>query len=143
VAALRQPDGRVNGILNQIIDISDMVHRQEQLKEQQLQLRLTLDSLLDPHVLLDVVRDHTGVVRDFRFADANESALHVLQATKETLLGSSLLSILPGINNSPLMDLLRQAVTSVDDLVLDDVADPPGFRKDVTPLISTSGGLRT
>ena len=126
VAALRQPDGRVNGILNQIIDISDMVHRQEQLKEQQLQLRLTLDSLLDPHVLLDVVRDHAGVVRDFRFADANESALHVLQATKETLLGSSLLSILPGINNSPLMDLLRQAVTSVDDLVLDDVADPTG-----------------
>ena len=71
VAALRYPDGRVKGILNQIIDISDMVHRQEQLKEQQLQLRLTLDSLLDPHVLLDVVRDHAGVVCDFRFADAN------------------------------------------------------------------------
>ena len=126
VAALRYPDGRVKGILNQIIDISDMVHRQEQLKEQQLQLRLTLDSLLDPHVLLDVVRDHAGVVCDFRFADANETALHVLQATKEKLLGSSLLSILPGINDSPLMDFLRQAVTSVDDLVLDDVADPTG-----------------
>ena len=126
VAALRYPDGRVKGILNQIIDISDMVHRHEQLKEQQLQLRLTLDSLLDPHVLLDVVRDHAGVVCDFRFADANETALHVLQATKEKLLGSSLLSILPGINDSPLMDFLRQAVTSVDDLVLDDVADPTG-----------------
>ena len=126
VAALRYPDGRVKGILNQIIDISDMVHRQEQLKEQQLQLRLTLDSLLDPHVLLDVVRDHAGVGCDFRFADANETALHVLQATKEKLLGSSLLSILPGINDSPLMDFLRQAVTSVDDLVLDDVADPTG-----------------
>lgn len=126
VAALRYPDGRVKGILNQIIDISDMVHRQEQLKEQQLQLRLTLDSLLDPHVLLDVVRDHAGVVCDFRFADANETALHVLKATKEKLLGSSLLSIFPGINDSPLMDLLRQAVTSVDDLVLDDVADPKG-----------------
>ena len=126
VAALRYPDGRVKGILNQIIDISEMVHRQEHLKEQQLQLRLTLDSLLDPHVLLDVVRDHAGVVCDFRFADANETALHVLQATKEKLLGSSLLSILPGINDSPLMDFLRQAVTSVDDLVLDDVADPTG-----------------
>ena len=126
VAALRYPDCRVNGILNQIIDISDMVRSQEQLKEQQLQLRLTLDSLLDPHVLLDVVRDHAGVVCDFRFADANETALHVLQATEEKLLGSSLLSILPGINDSPLMDLLRQAVTSVDELVLDDVADPTG-----------------
>lgn len=126
VAAMRHPDGRPNLILNQIIDISEMVHAQAQLKEQQLQLRSTLDSLLDPHVLLDVVRDHAGVVRDFRFADANETALHVLQATKEKLLGSSFLTILPGINHSPLMTLLRQAVASGDYLVLDDVEDPTG-----------------
>jgi diguanylate cyclase (GGDEF)-like protein/PAS domain S-box-containing protein len=97
------------------------------LKEQQLQHHSTLDSLLDPHLLLDAVRDHAGVVRDFRFADANETALHVLQTTKEKLLGSSFLTILPGTNHSPWMTLLLQAVASGDYLVRDDVADPTGL----------------
>lgn len=126
VAAIRDSDGKAHLILSQIIDISEMVHVQEQLTEQKLQLRLTLDSLLDPHLLLDVVRDDVGLVCDFRFADANETALHVLHTTKGKLLGSSLLAILPGIKDSPLMTLLLDAVDRGGYLLLDDVLDPTG-----------------
>jgi diguanylate cyclase (GGDEF)-like protein/PAS domain S-box-containing protein len=133
VVAIRQNDGRLRLLLKQIIDITEMVQVQAQLKEQQLQLRSTLDSLLDPHLLLDVVRDGLGLVHDFLLADANEKALHVLRSTKEKLLGRSLLSILPGINHSPLMTLLMDAADRGGSLVLDDIADPTG-------LLAATGG---
>ena len=126
VVAIRQADGRACLLLKQIIDITELVQVQAQLKEQRLQLRSTLDSLLDPHLLLDVVRDGRGLVHDFRLADANETALHVLRSTREKLLGASLLTILPGLNSSPLMTLLLDAADRGGYLVLDDMADPTG-----------------
>ena len=126
VAAIKNPDGTPRTILYQIIDITELLGIQDQLKDQQRQLRSTLDSLLDPHVSLAVVRDASGEVKDFRFIDANETALDVLHLSKDKLLDSSLLAIVPGISHSPLMSLLMQAVHTGEPVFFDDVPDPTG-----------------
>ncbi len=124
VAAIRHGNGRLRLLLKQVIDLSEWVQLQAQLKDQHLQLRTTLDSLLDPHLLLDVVRDGLGVAIDFRLADANGTALHVLRSTREKVLGASLPKILPGLDPSPLMTLLRDVADHGGYRLLDDLADP-------------------
>jgi PAS domain S-box-containing protein len=81
-----------------------------------------MDSLLDPHVLLEAVRDPGGQIVDFVFADANPAACGYNRIPYQDLVGSRLLDLQPGSVGYGLLDQYRQVVQSGEPLVLDDFA---------------------
>lgn len=94
------------------------------LETERARLRATLDSLLDPHVTLEAVRDDQGHITDFIFTDANEAACHYNKLDREHLVGRRLLELLPAHTSSGLLDLYRHTVESNEPLVLDDFVYP-------------------
>lgn len=83
-----------------------------------------LETLLDPHVILKAVRDDDGQVVDFVYTQANDAALAYNQTSRETLLGSHLLELLPGHRGSGLFAHYVHTVTTGQPLVLDDFVYP-------------------
>lgn len=90
-------------------------------------LRVTLDSLLDPHVTLRSVRDETGRIIDLVCNDANDAACRYSGRPKGQLVGSRLAALLPGHELSRNGDLYVQVVETGQPLSLDDIAftEPP------------------
>ena len=83
-----------------------------------------VESMLDPHVLLQAVRDQSGTIVDFEYAEANAAACDYLGMASEDLMGARLLDLLPGQSGSGMFDLYAQAVESGEPLALDDYAYP-------------------
>ncbi len=83
-------------------------------------LRATLDSLLDPHVVLTAMRDERGEIVDFEYTDANAAACVYNGRSYDELIGSRLLGLLPGHASSGLMDKYRKVIETGEPLVLDD-----------------------
>ena len=91
-------------------------------------LRATLDSLLDPHVVLTAVRDHSGEIVDFEYTDANAAACEYNGVPYEQLIGMRLLDLLPGHQHSGLLEMYRTVIESGEPLILDDYVYPVDFR---------------
>ncbi|MCU0297167.1 MAG: PAS domain S-box protein [Candidatus Nanopelagicales bacterium] len=83
-------------------------------------LRATLDSLLDPHVVLTAVRDDQGRIIDFEFTEANAAACRYNGLEYDELMGTRLLDLLPGHETAGLMDRYRRVIETGEPLVLDD-----------------------
>ncbi len=83
-------------------------------------LRATLDSLLDPHVVLTAVRDGSGEIVDFEYTDANAAACTYNGMSYDELMGCTLLGLLPGHQTSGLLDQYRRVIATGEPLVLDD-----------------------
>ena len=80
-----------------------------------------LQSMFDPLVVLRAVRDDTGRVVDFEYVEANEAAIEVNHTTREQLIGSRLLTLLPSHRGSGLFDRFVHTVETGEALALDDV----------------------
>jgi PAS domain S-box-containing protein len=91
-----------------------------QLKLERARLAATLDSLMDPHVIFEAVRDHKGRVVDFIFTDANDAAIAYNQSTREKMIGARLTDILPGHKSSGTFATYVHAVETGEPLILDD-----------------------
>lgn len=87
-------------------------------------LRGTLDSLLDPHIVLTAVRNDEGKIVDFIFSDANEAACAYNKLPREKLVGTRLLELLPAHRETGLFRLYCQVVESGRFLALDDYLYP-------------------
>jgi PAS domain-containing protein len=74
VRALTAPDGTPQGLVTGLRDITDVVRARREAEEHRSILQASMDSLLEPHVLLKAVRDESGRIVDFVFADANPAA---------------------------------------------------------------------
>lgn len=83
-----------------------------------------MESLLDPFVILEAVRDERGKVIDFRYTEANNVAIAYNQTTRAELIGSRLLEMLPGHAGSGLFDMYVHTVETGEPLVLDDFQYP-------------------
>ena len=79
-----------------------------------------IDSLLDPWVLLAAVRDDEGRIVDFRYMDANAAACQANRTTREALLGTTLLTLLPDHASSGLFDAYSRVVETGVPLALDE-----------------------
>ena len=66
-------------------------------------LRAATDALIDPHALLQAVRNPDGQVVDFTFIDVNPAVSEYLKRGHHDLIGSSLVEILPDIESSGLL----------------------------------------
>jgi signal transduction histidine kinase len=89
------------------------------------QLRATLDSLLDPHLLVRPVRDSQGRPRDFVCFEANEAAMAHLGRVREDVVGARLADLLPATLHADLMERLVVTLETGQPLVLEDHAAAP------------------
>ena len=85
-------------------------------------LRATIDSLIDPFVLLESVRDASGALADLRYVEANRAAVAYNRRSREELIGATMLELFPGLlERGPLPAYFAAIETGVP-MVLDDVA---------------------
>jgi diguanylate cyclase (GGDEF)-like protein/PAS domain S-box-containing protein len=83
-------------------------------------LRATLDSLMDPHLVLSAVRDDTGEVVDLRIDDVNDAACRHYRASREELIGSTVIQRFPSASPSGLLAAGLDVLRTGEPLVIDD-----------------------
>lgn len=111
-----------NGYVAGWRDVQQEVQTQEAITLERARLKAALDALLDPHVMLDPVRDAQGQIVDFAVTTANPAACTYNQTTREKLIGRRLLESFPGYQAAGLFQLYRDTAESGRPLVLDGFA---------------------
>jgi PAS domain S-box-containing protein len=112
------------GVVSGLRDVQDLVAAREEAQADRAILRATLDSLRDPHVLFAAVRDESGQIVDFRFADANPAACAYDGIAYQDLVGSRMLHHYPGVVGAGLLEQYTHVVETGQPLRLDDVVYP-------------------
>ena len=102
------------------IDITDRIKAQEALQLERARLATTLDSLLDPYLTLQPLRNGVGGVVDFLILDANAAACSDLGLQREQLSGAGLLERLPAHAEAGLLELYVHVVETGEPLALND-----------------------
>lgn len=116
--------GGVVGIVGSWADVQAEVEAEQASDLERARLRATLDSLLDPHAVLQARRDPDGTIVDFVYVEANEAACRYNLLSREQLLGRTLLELLPAHSSTGLLDQYIQVVETGQPLLLDDIVYP-------------------
>lgn len=82
-------------------------------------LRATVDSMLDPHVLVMAVSDVDGQLADVQVVEANDAALRYLRASREQMIGSLLTAILDQDEVATALGWVTESLKTGEPLVLD------------------------
>ncbi|MEI6621192.1 MAG: PAS domain S-box protein [Actinomycetes bacterium] len=114
---LGEATGRVIGLR----DIHAMVATRQALDTERQLLHATLDSLLDPHVLMEAVRDDSGRIVDFIYLQANDAACAFNRLARGELIGRRLLDVVSELERDKLLARCAQVVETGEPLVLDEV----------------------
>ncbi len=119
--------GRPAGIAAGLRRVDDLIEERERARSTEHQVRMVLDGMLDPHLLLEAVPDGDGDVVDLRFSHVNREASRLLDVRPEDLLGRTMLEWRPQLQDTDLwaqaLDLFRAGSA----LVLDNLRFPDGF----------------
>lgn len=107
--------------LRRLEDIRALRETSRAFAESTSRLQATLDSMLDPLVVLQAVRDETGALVDLEYVEANAAAVAYNRTTREELLGRRLLELFPGRMDDGRLALYFQVVESGEPAVLDDL----------------------
>jgi PAS domain S-box-containing protein len=118
--AVTNESGTFEGLVGGWQYVDDLVHAQQAIQAERAALRATVDSLLDPQVLYDAVRDDAGQVVDLEFVDANPAACAYFEMDQADLIGSRLLDLFPGHVEAGLFEKYRQVLETGEPLAMDD-----------------------
>jgi len=99
----------------------------DQLSAERALARAVLDSFLDPHVILEAVREDGRIV-DFVYTAANSAACTYNGMTHDELIGSSLLHLLPGHGSAGLIADYTRVIDTGEPLLIDDLPYRPETR---------------
>ncbi len=123
-AVLRGADGQVSGYFSCLRDVDDLIGERRRAEAERRRLQATLDSLLDPHVVIEAVRDPRGTVVDFRYMAANPMACQDIGLPLTELLGNRVLELVPQLRGPELFGRYVHTLESGEALVMDDVRIP-------------------
>lgn len=112
-------DGKLQGLVVGLRDVHDLVVERERATRGERRLAAVLETLLDPHLTLDAVRDDDHAITDFLYVDANTAACDYLGMVRERLIGMRLLELLPD-HKSGLFERYVKVIETGEPLVLDD-----------------------
>ncbi len=118
--------GIVTGRVCGLRDIQREVQAREAVKAERRRLKATLDSLLDPHSLMQPVRDKSGKITDFLLVDANPAACKWVGKERDHLLGRSLLELFPAVESTGLIEIYRDTADTGRNAVIDNFPFPMG-----------------
>ncbi|HET7899683.1 MAG TPA: EAL domain-containing protein [Candidatus Nanopelagicales bacterium] len=85
-------------------------------------LQATLDSLMDPVALLEVVRDRDGRAVDLRYVDANDAAIAYNRSTREAMIGATMLDLFPNLRDEGPLEAYLHCAETGEPAVFDDYA---------------------
>ena len=108
------------GVVSGLRDVDELVRTRSAAQAGEAALRATMDSLMDPHVLLEAVRDENGQIADFVYVDANPAACAYNRIDYKNLIGARLLDLQPGSVGYGRLEQYRQVVETGEPLALDD-----------------------
>jgi diguanylate cyclase (GGDEF)-like protein/PAS domain S-box-containing protein len=100
-------------------DVTELMQTRERLEAEEQRLSTTLDALLDPHLLLEPVRDEAGAIVDFSILRANPAAAAYSHIAPETFVGTTIRQFWPEHEANGLFDRYREVLISGQPLVLD------------------------
>lgn len=127
--AMKDAAGNVIGRVGGWRDITDQVNAEAELAAERQRTEAALRTMLDPYVLLDAVRNESGVVVDMVYRLVNDAACRYLQRSREELVGTALSQALSGPGAATISSWCHGVVESGEPLVLDDaVLDSPTGR---------------
>lgn len=118
------------GWISSFQDVDTLVQQRHVLERERARLAATLDSLLDPHVVLEAMRDASGRIVDFIYTDVNGSACAEIDRDRDQLIGKHLLDVMPAQQGKALFGMCCQAVESTQPLVLNDFVYPYQVKAD-------------
>jgi len=124
MSLLRDRGGSVTGEVLALRDVDDLIEARSSLESERQFLRATLDSLLDPHLVLEPLYDADGQPVDLICAVVNVSCLSYLALDRGRLIGARLSSLMPGIVGTGLMALYLNVLVSGEPLALDNYFYP-------------------
>ena len=96
-----------------------MPHRDLPAEELAATLQGVLDSLIEPYIHLEAIRDASGTIVDFEYVDANDAACAYNRSTREEMLGTRLLTLLPGHREAGVLDAYIRVVETGEPLSID------------------------
>jgi diguanylate cyclase (GGDEF)-like protein/PAS domain S-box-containing protein len=120
VSLLRDEHGHPLGFFASAVDDTERLEAARRADAASELFRASMDSLLDPWVLLRSVRDADGTVTDFEYVEANKEACRHNAMTHGELIGRRLLDLLPGHRGQLLADYARVLETG-EPLIDDDL----------------------
>jgi PAS domain S-box-containing protein len=109
------------GVVSGLRDVDELVRAREAAQADRAALRATVDSLLDPHIVLDAIRDETGHIVDFVYVDANPAACVYNKLDRAEMVGTRLLDLFGGHAGTETLEAYRQVVETGEPIRLDDV----------------------
>jgi diguanylate cyclase (GGDEF)-like protein/PAS domain S-box-containing protein len=120
-SVITDENGNLTAVINSLTDVEDLVRAQESAQRDRERLRRTIDTLHDPHVLLEPVRDADCRTIDLVYVEANEAACSYNKVSHEELIGNTVRTIVPGTPGVQLVALFAEALASGDPLVIDEM----------------------
>ncbi len=112
--------GRPDGFIVSLHLVDDEVAAQQALESAQALLRASADSMLDPQVLFEVLRDGSGRVVDCVFRGVNRAACSYLGMVDGELIGSTQLEVMPNFAVSGLWERFAECLADGQPVVLTD-----------------------
>ena len=112
--------GRPDGFIVSLHLVDDEVAAEQALASTQFQLRASTDSMLDPQVLLEAVRDPDGRVVDLAYRSVNRAACLFLGREEHELVTLSQLESLSNLEVSGLWEGFVECLAVGKPLILDD-----------------------
>ncbi|MFN8040111.1 MAG: EAL domain-containing protein [Acidimicrobiales bacterium] len=106
------------GVVSSFVDVTGEI---ADLDGERAHLRATLDSEIDPHVLLRAVRDADGHIADFAHVDVNAAACALMGLTRDQFLARRASEVVDGALLPMMLDQCRRVVATGRPLVDDDV----------------------
>jgi len=101
-------------------DIHLEIEATNRVEAEKARSSITLNSMLDPHVIADPVLDQAGKIIDFIYVEANQAACVHNKISREQLIGARLLDLLPDHAASGLFKMYVNVIETGNPLALDD-----------------------
>ena len=101
-------------------DVTDRFHTAQRIANSEAILRASVDSMLNPHVLMEAVRDPDGRVVDFRYLSVNRAACTYLGLAESDLVGHTQREHSPSLEGSELQRRYIRCLEDGEPVVFDD-----------------------
>lgn len=112
--------GRLGGRVWLFDDVSVEAEALAAVEGARALLRASTDSMIDPQVLFEALRDPAGQVVDFCYRSLNRAACVYLNVSEQDLLGQRVLKTLPNMLSSGLIGRYVQCVDDGEPVILTD-----------------------
>ncbi|GAB3249520.1 hypothetical protein GCM10027296_13180 [Chitinimonas naiadis] len=130
-APMRDETDALTGAILFAQDVTDMARIQARVARSEELFRAVFSGSLDAVFVLEAVKDDTGQVVDFRYLEANQMALAMVNANREQCLGKQLSVVNPAFRELGYFDRYLHAIESgdpfVEEVYLDDTRVQQGW----------------